>query len=299
MPAAGRTEAMKRRVLFTGNGKLVVDDLIEHIPSFYEKFTCAPTEVAFRKALEDYRPHVIVIGLLKCTEVTLEMYAALKDYNEYANIPMIAVGNESDCDLFYKHVFQKNMKTFERPLDRQGFLQTLDDFSAIAANYEESQEAKREEEEARKKEEQAALQADIEEKKLMREIQMMNMERGRKSILVVDDDVRMLGVIKLYLQDLYDVTVVPSGKLALKFLNKKDADLVLLDYMMPEMDGPEVLRQIREDSPSPSMPVVFLTGVSDREKVMKGLEFHPNGYLLKPVKRLTLLEKVTEILLGL
>lgn len=291
---------MKRRVLFTGNGKLVIDDLITHIPGIYQKFTCIPTEVAFLHALEQHRPHVIVVGLADGSEGSFQMYSVLKEHKEYVNIPLIAVGSASDCDAFYKNVFQKNMKTLQRPLDRAEFLETLDSFSRMTADYEERQIEKESQEEKKKEvQEPENTGTEAAEKKLMQEIRMMNMERGRKSILVVDDDVRMLSMIKLYLQDLYNVTVVPSGKLALKFLNKKNADLVLLDYMMPEMDGPMVLEKIREDSPWPDIPVIFLTGVAERDKVMRGLEFRPNGYMLKPVQRLQLLEKVTELLLGL
>lgn len=147
--------------------------------------------------------------------------------------------------------------------------------------------------------EQSISDAAAAEKALIEKIEHYTRLYGRKSVLVVDDDVTMLNIIKIYLQDLYDITVVPSGKLAMKFLDKKKTDMVLLDYMMPGEDGPTVLQHIRESSLQPNLPVVFLTGVADKAMVMHGLEFRPNGYLLKPVKREILLEKVTEILLGL
>lgn len=137
------------------------------------------------------------------------------------------------------------------------------------------------------------------EGKLIKRIEHLSLLHGRKHVLVVDDDVRMLNIIKLYLQDLYDVTVVPTGRLAVKFLTQKEADVVLLDYLMPEMDGPDVLQKIRNETPRSTIPVLFLTGVADRNLVLRGLQFYPNGYLLKPVSRMTLLERVTELALGL
>lgn len=125
------------------------------------------------------------------------------------------------------------------------------------------------------------------------------LSQDKTTILVVDDDVRILNVIKLYLQDLFDVVTVPSGKLALKYLSKHKAELVLLDYMMPEEDGPAVLKQIREDSPYPNIPVLFLTGVAEKELVMRGLELHPDGYCLKPITQSALIERITAILLKL
>lgn len=118
-------------------------------------------------------------------------------------------------------------------------------------------------------------------------------DKGKKIILVVDDDVNMLNLIKICLEDLYDVVIVPSGKLALKYLSKKSADLILLDYMMPGDDGPEILKKIRENQTQSEIPVIFLTGVDEKNMVMRGLELHPDAYLLKPVTRKALLEKIT------
>lgn len=121
----------------------------------------------------------------------------------------------------------------------------------------------------------------------------------RKTILVIDDDIQMLNVIKLYLQDLFDVIIIPSGKLALKYLDKHHADLVLLDYMMPEEDGPAVLKQIREHHSHSKIPVIFLTGVADKKLVMRGLGYRPDGYCLKPVSKDELLDRITSIFTSL
>ena len=63
----------------------------------------------------------------------------------------------------------------------------------------------------------------------------------------MDDDVRMLRVIKEHLRKSYDVATAINGKLALKFLENKQTDLILLDYVMPEEDGPAVLRKIHDN----------------------------------------------------
>lgn len=301
----------------------MIEDLMAHVPSSFQRNRCLPIEVKFIDALEKYTPHVLVVALQKENSIMMRMYTDLKDNPQYYHMPIIALGSAEDCEVFRKNVFQKNMRCFARPLDVEALMKTLEADAKLAAEFEMEHKEKPEEETPKKDElkaDQKAVQkpglkavqkkavkgeetvsddpADT-EKRLIEKIEWMNQERGRKSILVVDDDVRMLNVIKLYLQDLYDVTVVPSGRLALKFLAKKHADLVLLDYLMPDEDGPTVLQQIRTDSPDPDVPVVFLTGVSEKEKVMRGLEFRPNAYLLKPVKREVLLEKVTEIVLGL
>lgn len=293
--------SVKGVVLFTGSGSRVIDDLMRHVSEPYQLGKCAPIEMEFIGALDDFKPHTVVVCLADETRETLKMLAALRENPKYFGLPVIGIGNEDDCDFFEKIVIQKHMEVFTRPLDHQRFMGTLKQY-VEQRKFETAQaEAKEKAEQAGAAAQPAAApeEAGRDDEALLKKMEKAISLHGRKTVLVVDDDVRMLNVIKLYLQDLYDVVVVPSGKLALKYLSKKSTDLVLLDYMMPEEDGPEVLRQIREESHQPNIPVVFLTGVADKEKVMRGLEFHPNGYLLKPVTRVVLLEKVTEILLGL
>lgn len=119
---------------------------------------------------------------------------------------------------------------------------------------------------------------------------------GKAKILVIDDDEVSLEIMKTYLQGVYDVHVVSSGKLALEFLATRTVDLILLDYMMPEMDGPTVFQHIRKDFPLSLVPIIFLTGVSEKELVIKGLELYPTDYLLKPIDQTVLLDRVRKIL---
>lgn len=290
------------RILFTGSGTRVIDDLMGHSPETNQMGKCQLVETEFMTALDEFYPHVLVVCMGDEPRAALHLLDGLKNLEKYQNLAVIVVGNEEDCENFKENVFLKETRIFTRPLDRPGFYEALSKF--LAAGIE------RDNEEQRKSPTPAALSdADAEtlaqtellavEDSLVRKIQAMTRLHGRKTILVVDDDVRMLNIIKLYLQDLYNVVVVPSGKLALKYLAKRPADLMLLDYMMPEEDGPTILAQVRGGSSNQNIPVVFLTGVSDKDMVLRGLEMRPSGYLLKPVTRAILLEKVTEILLGI
>lgn len=71
----------------------------------------------------------------------------------------------------------------------------------------------------------------------MRDIANIPGMTSGKNILVIDDDARMLKVIKLHLHEKYDVATAISGKIALKFLETKHTDLILLDYAMPDENG--------------------------------------------------------------
>lgn len=116
----------------------------------------------------------------------------------------------------------------------------------------------------------------------------------RKHILVVDDDLNMLKTLRYYLQDQYKVTVVNSGKVAVDFLQKYTPDLILLDYMMPECNGAEVLKIIKSREETKDIPVYFLSGLTDQDTVKECLSLEPAGYIIKPVAKEALLAKIKE-----
>ena len=119
---------------------------------------------------------------------------------------------------------------------------------------------------------------------------------GRKHILIVDDDKNMLKLLKMFLEDDYQVTIVESGKQALDFIINHTPDLILLDYMMPLFDGPHVMEIIRKREASKHIPVLFLTSVADKDKIIQCLAQGPQGYLIKPISRDELLQRVGEVL---
>lgn len=103
----------------------------------------------------------------------------------------------------------------------------------------------------------------------------------KKKVLVVDDSGAVLRNVKEWLEDKYQVILANSGTLAMKQMETKRPDLVLLDYEMPVYDGKQVLEMIRANPQFSSVPVIFLTGKNDRETVLKVTALKPEGYLLK------------------
>ena len=116
----------------------------------------------------------------------------------------------------------------------------------------------------------------------------------KKSLLLVDDDPTFLKLMKAWLEGDYRVTIVTSGTQALMYIADNKPDLILLDYEMPVISGPQVLEMIRSESKVQSTPVIFLTGKGDRESVMKVMELRPDGYLLKSLPREKILASVRE-----
>ncbi len=102
-----------------------------------------------------------------------------------------------------------------------------------------------------------------------------------KRILIVDDDPAFAGMVRTWIKDRYKTDIVTAGMQAITFLMKKHVDLILLDYEMPVVDGPQVLQMLRQEETTKDIPVVFLTGVSSVEGVKRVMSLKPAGYILK------------------
>lgn len=114
-------------------------------------------------------------------------------------------------------------------------------------------------------------------------------ESMKKCVLVVDDDVTYIQMIREWLKDSYKVGMANSGVQAVAWLSANHADLILLDYDMPVLDGAKVLEMLRSENFSKNIPVMFLTGKNDKKTVTDVLNLKPEDYLLKSIDREKLL----------
>lgn len=119
-------------------------------------------------------------------------------------------------------------------------------------------------------------------------------------ILIVDDDPSYAKMVREWIKDKYKVDIVTAGMQAISFLMKlpqgDGVDLILLDYEMPIVDGPQVFQMLRSEPTTAGIPVVFLTGVGTREGVTRVMSLHPDGYILKSTSREDLIESVEKTL---
>ena len=109
--------------------------------------------------------------------------------------------------------------------------------------------------------------------------------KRRKCILIVDDDPTFIQMVREWLKDTYRVGMANSGTQAIAWLATNKADLILLDYDMPVLDGPKVMEMLRSESFSQTTPVMFLTGKNDRNSVTNVISLKPADYLLKSISR--------------
>ena len=119
------------------------------------------------------------------------------------------------------------------------------------------------------------------------------MENDKKTIFLVDDDMTNLTVGKKVLSGTYSVVTLNSGARLFAMLEKVTPDLILLDVNMPEMDGYDVIRQLKgENSAFVEIPVIFLTALQDEEKEILGLSLGAIDYITKPFSPPLLLKRL-------
>jgi len=115
----------------------------------------------------------------------------------------------------------------------------------------------------------------------------------KATILVVDDAPENLALMNGLLKEQYRVRIATNGRNALKIaVSQEPPDLILLDIMMPEMDGYEVCRQLKRDPGTTNIPVIFLTALAEMEDEKKGLEMGAVDYIVRPISAPIFLARV-------
>ncbi|WP_205590038.1 diguanylate cyclase [Sphingomonas paeninsulae] len=114
----------------------------------------------------------------------------------------------------------------------------------------------------------------------------------RAVILIVDDEISNIEIMNATLEDAYEVCFATSGEEAIAVARTVLPDLILLDVMMPEIDGYEVCRTLKEDRLLADVPIIFTTGLDDQEAEARGLSLGAIDYVTKPIQPVTLRARV-------
>ena len=241
---------MDKRVLLIGNPKsFMVTAIAKGLEKENYKVECVPAKTDVIKEMEN-RPSIYLLYL---GDFTLDDSDVLKYLNEAIDSErflLYLIGNNEELSLGITYIAkEKIQETYLRPLDVKMLAEQLD----TVVDY-------------------SAVDENL-----------------KKKILIIDDDGAMLRMMKTWLSVKYRVYMASSGKIALSFLAQNTVDLILLDYEMPVMNGPDVLKEIRNTQNLKNLPVIFLTAKDDKESVMKVVSLKPEKYLLKSMSK----EKLT------
>lgn len=252
-----------KKVLLIGELNKMMESMNESLAQRFRVQLCSSDEESAKAMIRIAKPDLIIVSLIGSYDINVAIFDML--YNDYPMIPVLAIGTKEECDRYITYYENDQFERLERPITENDLL-----------------------EKCKKK----LNLSDLEDSY---PVGKNNMKEG-KSILVVDDSPLVLRNIKAMLEPRYKVFLATSGEQALKCIPKESPDLILLDYEMPEMNGKEVFEKIKADAYSKEIPVIFLTGVADKEHIYAVLQLNPAGYFLKPPNRSKLLEAIEGIL---
>lgn len=234
-----------KRILLVGKFNGIVQDN-HFFDNLFDAQICVDNVVMVKGMLKIKKPELVVISLNGISEEAKEIFEELKQ--NYPKMPVICLGTNQEVKLHMSSISTKQFITLITPLDDKKILDAICNILDSREDVQQSVETKGE----------------------------------KKSILLVDDSNVQLRALNELLKEKYEVRMSTSGMQALTMIGKKKPDMIFLDYEMPICDGKMTLEMIRGMEESKDIPVVFLTGVSDKEHIAAVLDLKPAGYLLKP-----------------
>lgn len=279
---------MKYKALLTGENKSAIDDFFMQMQDSFQVLTTSSRKEDMENHLECFKPDVFVYCInTESVKKEFNKVYLLKGELRKRKIPLVLIGAEDECKDFERVAVNTADLILVKPLVASMIEDKICHFLKLKEKEEEEERKKQEEERKKQEEEQHEKERQLEEERKSKE---------RKHILVIDDDPVMLKMVNAQLREQYDVATAISGSMALKFLKSKHTDLILLDYEMPVDNGPAVLKKLRENPDTKDIPVVFLTGITERSKIQEVLVLKPQGYLLKPIESDKLFKVITDVL---
>lgn len=118
-----------------------------------------------------------------------------------------------------------------------------------------------------------------------------------KKILIVDDEASIIVPLQFLMeQNGYEVMVAFSGEEAMETIAQTPPDFILLDIMLPVIDGFEVCQRVRENTDWQRIPIILLTAMGSETNVAKGLALGANAYITKPFSNADVIRKVKDLL---
>ena len=234
-----------KKILFVGRFNEIIPDNNFFKDSFDVQI-CVDNVIMVKGMLKIKQPELVVISLVGIGKDIDEILRELK--TNYSQTPIIFIGTDEDIATHINGVFKMQINTLVVPVTKEKIFDTMCDMLGISSNND------------------------------------TNIDNliSKKSILLVDDSNIQLRALNDLLKTKYEVRMATSGMQALTLIGKKKPDMIFLDYEMPICDGRMTFKMIKELDEAKDIPVVFLTGVSDKEHIEAVLELKPAGYLLKP-----------------
>ena len=248
-----------KKILLVGKFNTIMQDN-NFLSEQFSVQICVDNAQMVKGMLKLKHPELVVVSLVGISADAEEIFKEIK--LNYPEVPVICIGSDGDVTSHSNYTHMAQFTTLIMPVDKEQILDTICNVLLISRN----------------------------------DGSAVDSKGGKKSILLVDDSTIQLRALNELLKEKYEVRMSTSGMQALTLIGKKKPDMIFLDYEMPMCDGKMTLEMIREIDEAKDIPVVFLTGVSDKSHIEAVLKLKPAGYLLKPADASRIYGIIEEIL---
>lgn len=251
-----------KQIMLIGKFNTTVQNLNRILGRKYQMQLASDNAEVIMGMLKMEVPDLILISTSGMEEYHREIFSHIQEH--YPDVPVVYVGSGEELGIFKDFEESKQFFAIMRPV------QVKDISQAISQRLSGATESDEENEEGT--------------------------SCGKKRILIIDDSGIQRNMLQNLLKSPYEVKSAGSGMEAFRMMKKWLPDLILLDYDMPDCDGKEIFTMLQKEERYCEIPVVFLTGVKEKEKIQAVLGLVPAGYLLKPVEQGRLMELLERLL---
>ncbi|MCL2845265.1 MAG: response regulator [Chitinivibrionia bacterium] len=268
-------ENIREKIIVVDDMSYFLSGIKYELEKYYEVFPATSVEKMFQ-ILKNITPDMILLDVNMPGVSGYEAIKILKADADYADIPVIFLTSQNDKASENKGLSLGAAAYVSKPFTPSLLLKTIKD----------QLEAPRPSKDD--------FVFDFGEAEAQEEI--FHIKRLQKKILCVDDMVFTLMSVKKILGERYDVFTAQSVSKMFQILENVRPDVVLLDINMPGMNGYDIFEKLKADANYSKIPIVFITALTDRESVMKGVAMGAAGYISKPIDYSLLIERIEQVM---
>ncbi|MGN1188140.1 MAG: PleD family two-component system response regulator [Lachnospiraceae bacterium] len=256
-----------KKILLVGQMNQSIENLNKSLTENFEVQLCSASVELIKGMAKISHPDLVILCLAGLTNLDNTIPDYFRSFQK--ELPVLIIGAGEECRRYKNYYDNKQFFFLVRPITQPTLIMKCNEILEV-------------------EEEEPKTQPQIAPKPVMPVTE-------KKLIMVVDDSSLSLRSIKAMLDQEYNVIVAMDGQKAIATIRNKKPDLILLDYEMPGWDGRRTLEAIRNDENIKDIPVMFLTGVKDKEHIAAVLKLNPAGYFLKPPEKDRIIEAIRKI----
>ena len=252
-----------KKIFFIGKFNVIMQNIYQVMTKKFDMQICPAEYEIVEGMFQMIHPEMVLISTMDFEAKHADIYKLLSE--KYRWIPVLSIGKRDELRMFYDYTQTDQFHEVFRPVRISEIVRQVNQILGI-------------------KTDEYAGKEDV-----------ANVKNGPKTVLLIDDSPVQLRQVREILKEKYRVIMASSGLQAINILLKETPDLIFLEYDMPVVDGRVTLEKIRANERSRNIPVVFLTAINSKEKILAVAPLNPSDYLLKPVNAKRILETAQRI----